>query len=227
MEEINLIIAAMDSEVDAILETVKDYEETTLYKYKAYKFNRNGEDYYLVTGEIGKVATAIKITALSLNYKIKRVFNLGTSGSVSKDVTIDTVIIATKVGYHDVDVQAFNYKLGQIPGGDPELYECDNEWVEKHLSKVTYPYLRGVVRSGDQFITKENYPSTNLPKFDDVLTCEMESGAVGQTCYTLKIPFVVIRSISDSVLVDDNKTTHDEHVASSMKASALVLLQMI
>jgi nucleoside phosphorylase len=55
----------------------------------------------------------------------------------------------------------------------------------------------------------------------------MESGAVGQTCFTLKIPFVVIRSISDVVFEDGNKTTHDDHVASSMRASAEVLLQMI
>lgn len=227
MEEINLIIAAMDSEVEAIIEAVKPIETTSLYEYESYKFKRNGEDYYLIRGGIGKVSTAIKITAIASRYKIKRIFNLGTSGSVNRDVDINEVIIATKVGYHDVDVREFNYELGQIPGGDPALYECDNEWIDSHLQNVTYPYLRGVVRSGDQFINKENYKTSNLPQFEDCLTCEMESGAVGQTCYTLKIPFVVIRSISDSVFENDNKSIHDNNVASSMKASAEVLLQMI
>ena len=129
MKEVNLIVAAMDVEVQALLENLPNYEEKLIDENKAYEFKINDENYILVKGKIGKVYTAIFLSRLALILKIKRVFNIGTSGGVNKDLKINDVIIATKVGYHDVDVTFFNYEVGQIPG-DPRYYECDNKFVD-------------------------------------------------------------------------------------------------
>ena len=56
---------------------------------------------------------------------------------------------------------------------------------------------------------------------------EMESGAVGQVCYLLKVPFIVIRSISDFVFENENFQTHNDNVESSTTNSALVFLSLI
>ena len=55
---------------------------------------------------------------------------------------------------------------------------------------------------------------------------EMESGAVGQVCYLLKVPFIVIRSISDFVFENENFQTHNDNVESSTTNSALVFLSL-
>ena len=61
----------------------------------------------------------------------------------------------------------------------------------------------------------------------DCLSCEMEAAAVGQVCYTLNIPFVVIRSISDLIFENIDQENNDNNFMSSSTNSALVLLEYL
>lgn len=225
MKEVNLIIAAMDEEVQALLDNLPNYEVKTIDDNTAYEFKIRDENFILVKGKIGKVYTSIFLSRLALILKIKRVFNIGTSGGVKKGLKINDVIIATKVGYHDVDVTFFNYEIGQIPG-DPRYYECDNEFVESKIIDPKYSIKRGIILSGDSFVTRENINSKNI-NVEECLACEMESASVGQTCSQLKIPFVVIRSISDLTFEQIDLDRNSDDVVSSSTNSALVLLELI
>lgn len=225
MKEVNLIIAAMDEEVQALLDNLPNYEVKTIDDNTAYEFKIRDENFVLVKGKIGKVYTSIFLSRLALILKIKRVFNIGTSGGVNKGLKINDVIVATKVGYHDVDVTFFNYEIGQIPG-DPRYYECDNEFVDSRIIDPKYSIKRGIILSGDSFVTRENINSKNI-NVEECLACEMESASVGQTCSQLKIPFVVIRSISDLTFEQIDVDNHNNDVVSSSTNSALVLLELI
>ena len=46
-------------------------------------------------------------------------------------------------------------------------------------------------------------------------------------CFLLKVPFIVIRSISDFVFENENFQTHNDNVESSTTNSALVFLSLI
>lgn len=225
MQKVNLIIAAMDEEVNALIENLGEYEVVELDNQKSYKFIFNNEIYYLIQGQVGKVNTAIVLSRLAMLLNIKRVFNIGTSGGIDKSLNINDVIIATKVGYHDVDVSNFGYKIGQIPG-DERYYNCDMDFVNKKLVRSKYSIRKGIILSGDSFITRENLNLTNLVN-EECLCCEMESAAVGQVCTKLKIPFVIIRSISDLTFKEFNFDLNDNNVHSSSTNSALVLLELI
>ena len=225
MQEVNLIIAAMDEEVIALVENLGEYEIVEIDNYKTYKFNVNDEIYYLIQGQIGKVNTAIVLSRLALLLNIKRVFNIGTSGGIDKSLNINDVIVATKVGYHDVDVTNFGYKVGQIPG-EERYYHCDIEFIDKKLSSSKYSIRKGIILSGDSFITRENINSTNLIN-EECLCCEMESATVGQVCTKLNIPFVIIRSISDLTFKQFDFDSNDTNVHSSSTNSALVLLELL
>lgn len=226
METLNLVLVAMDSELEALLHTIKNYKITNINNEKGYEFIFDNEKYLIIEGKIGKVHTAFFLGQLSKCVNIKRVFNLGTSGGINKDLSLDEVIIATKVGYYDVDVTSFGYAYGQVPGC-PRYYDCDNEYIKTHLKNVLTPHRRGIIISGDQFVNKKNFASIK-PFIEEEIQCiEMESGAVGQACYLLKIPFIVIRSISDFVFENDNFKTHNEKVESSTTNSALAFLSLI
>ena len=214
MKEVNLIIAAMDEEVQALLDNLPNYEVKTIDDNTAYEFKIRDENFILVKGKIGKVYTSIFLSRLALILKIKRVFNIGTSGGVNKSLKIN-----------DVDVTFFNYEIGQIPG-DPRYYECDNEFVESKIIDPKYSIKRGIILSGDSFVTRENINSKNI-NVEECLACEMESASVGQTCSQLKIPFVVIRSISDLTFEQIDLDRNSDDVVSSSTNSALVLLELI
>ena len=225
MNKVNLIVAAMDVEVQALLDNLEKYDEISLDGNTAYSFEIKDEKYILIKGKIGKVNTSFFLGRIAQLIDIKRVFNIGTSGGVNRALKINDVIIATKVGYHDVDVTFFNYEIGQVPG-DPRYYECDMDFVNSKIIDEKYSIKKGIIVSGDTFITKNNISSSNI-NTEEVLACEMESASVGKVCSLLNIPFVVIRSISDLTFNSVDLCFHDEDVKSSSTNSALILLELI
>ena len=75
----------------------------------------------------------------------------------------------------------------------------------------------GNIASGDIFCTDNNMSNKIYKKFN-ALCGEMEGAAIAQVCYLCKIPFLVIRSISDSPNKNDNnKLTYDEFLEISSK----------
>ena len=226
MKEYNLIVAAMDEEMEALLNLLNHPSKITIKNEELYEFEINGESYLLGRGKIGKVHTAVYLTKLFEELKIKRVFNIGTSGGIDPKLNISDVVIATRVCYHDVDVTGFNYELGQMCGC-PTYFECDREYIDSKMIDSKYSVKRGTIVSGDQFITKKNLSSTNIHMFEDVLACDMEASAVGQVCHIYNIPFVVVRSISDIVTREDNSKIFDDNLNESSTNSALVLLELI
>ena len=54
----------------------------------------------------------------------------------------------------------------------------------------------GTIASGDQFIASPEKKKQIKENFG-AISCEMEGAAVGQVCYVNRVPFAVIRAISD------------------------------
>lgn len=224
--EYSLILAAMDVEYDALKNQIKEYKEVSVDEDKLIEFELNNEKYLLGLGKIGKVSTAFFMGKILSRFKIKRVFNIGTSGAVNNNLKITDVIIADRVGYYDVDVTAFNYEYGQVPGM-PTYFETDMSFVQSKIIDSKYHVVTGLILSGDSFVTKTVYKDSMLSKRTDVLACEMESGAVAQCCHMAKIPFVIVRSISDIVTKENNQIAIDENAEASSTNSALVLLELL
>ncbi len=55
----------------------------------------------------------------------------------------------------------------------------------------------GVIASGDQFISSSERKDAIVKTFG-AIACEMEGAAIGQVCYVNRVPFCVLRAISDS-----------------------------
>lgn len=215
--KVSLIIIAMDEEFSHLLKSLNnDYTEEKFNDETIYSFYRNNKKYIALRGRVGKVSTSFYLGQLSSKFEIERIFNLGTSGGYSNDVNIGDVIIAREVLYHDVDATGFGYKIGQVPGF-PLRYICDNSFLDnKVIVSYGYKVHRGLIASGDSFITKNNLNKFAIEEYNP-LCVEMEAGAVGQCSYLMNIPFIIIRSISDKVKnnnnVDDSEINLD--IASS------------
>ena len=228
MEKVyNLIIVAMKEEEKAILNSlnVKIFKDDDHYSFKL-----NDEEFLLFRGQIGKAMTSFMLGKIFSKYSIKRVFNLGTSGGYSKDIKALDIVIATKVGYFDVDVTAFNYSLGQVPEF-PRFFETDMDYIEKKKDKLdkidSFDIKYGLILSSDSFITKKNYLDYPLLKQDDPLCVEMEAASVGHCCYRENIPFIIIRSISDSLYDEDNQKDNTTNINACCKNCVEALKTLI
>lgn len=219
-----LVVTAMKEEMDALLSHFEKFED----KGNGIFFVQS-DDFILYTmiGGIGKVSMAYKLGSFLSLHPVDILINVGVAGSISKKLPPFKTLIADKVGYHDVDVTAFGYHIGQMCQM-PLYFESDRELVEEAMDIGKENAIKGLILSGDSFITKENLKQSVFQDFDDPLAMDMESAAVAQVAYQAKIPFLIIRSISDDTTGEDsNKEEYDRNLKLASERAAEIVAKMI
>ena len=198
------IIGAMDVEVDAIKAMIKNKTVTS----------KAGTDFVCGFIEnvmvcvaqcgIGKVNAALCTQAMIDNFDVDKVINVGCACSLSKDVCIKNVVIATDVCEYDMDITPLGDPRGFINGLNVVKMKTDDELSER-LSRTAINYgekiHRGTIASGDKFIADRELKDFIADEFGAICG-EMEGGAIGHVCLANSIPFAVLRTISDGG--DDN-----------------------
>lgn len=204
------IIFAMEEELCAFKEQVKVVNEKKIYDLTFYQTLVNDIDVILVLSGVGKVnaarTTQVLIDFMNVNY----VFNVGVAGSVSKSLDICDIVIGSSVVQHDFNLKAFNRNRGEIP--DIGTFIDSDEYLISISLKSLNGAKKGVIASGDIFcndlIMKEK-----INKEFNALCVEMEGASIAQVCYLSKVPFVIIRSISDSL--NGNEMEYDKFLNES------------
>ncbi|MFS0861655.1 5'-methylthioadenosine/S-adenosylhomocysteine nucleosidase [Fredinandcohnia sp. 179-A 10B2 NHS] len=194
------IIGAMDEEVAILREKIENKQETTIAGSVFYTGSLNGQEVVLLKSGIGKVNAAISTTILLLQFKPDYVINTGSAGGHLESLNVGDIVISSDVRHHDVDVTAFNYEYGQVPGL-PAAFKADRKLVElaeKSAEGISdKQVVTGLIATGDSFMNDPVRVSFVSEKFGDLYAVEMEAAAVAQVCHQFGVPFVVIRALSD------------------------------
>ncbi len=195
------IIGAMDEEVAKIKEHMTEVMVQEKASMEFFKGKLAGKDIVVVRSGIGKVNAAICAQILVDQYQVDVLINTGIAGSLKTEINIGDIVISTDVLHHDMDAVAFGYALGQVPRMEVLSFAADQGLVElaRECSQMVNPEIQtflGRVVSGDQFVSRREKKEWLVENFDGYCT-EMEGVSIGQAAYLNKIPFVVIRAISD------------------------------
>lgn len=221
------VIFAMEEELKELLKIVTLENEYKIFDISFYECKLNDKEIVLAESGVGKVNAARCTQILIDNMKVDYVFNIGVAGSVSKSVNICDIVIGEKLVQHDFDITAFNHEKGYIPNIGGIFIESDSYLLKIAEETKTDTVLhKGVIASGDIFCTEEAMSKKIATKFG-ALCVEMEGASIAQVCYLSHIPFLVIRSISDSPNGSDNKLTYDEFLEISSKKVAKYLKNII
>jgi len=222
------VIGAMNEEIEILKSTLNSTEECDISSFDYYVGEYAGHRVIVAKSDIGKVNAAI-ITSLLINeFHPDVIINTGSAGGLSAKVKVGDVIIGETFSYHDVDVRAFNYEYGQVPGlpkafsSNPRLIDTAKEAAR--VSKLTTHI--GLICSGDSFISDNKRINEIREYFPEILAVEMESTAVAQTCHRLNTPYIIIRSISDNAN-DDAHVDFYEFLKTASKHSAEFVLNII
>ena len=202
------IIGAMDQEVEGLIAAMQDKMVHRKAGMEFYRGTLFGKDAVVVKGGVGKVSAALCTQILIDCFYVTIVINTGAAGSLSPNVKIGDMVIATELVQHDMDSVDFGFPLGQIPFLDTFAFEADKKMVSLagETAFECFPDLRvhkGRVCTGDEFVAKKERKEWIVSTFGGLCT-EMEGGAVAQTAYLNGIPFIVLRAISDEA--DDSAT---------------------
>lgn len=171
---------------------------------------------------IGKVNAAVGTMRLIQEHHPDAILSTGLAGGIDPLMQVMDVLAATQCVYHDVDCGGISntgdvVTLGQVQGL-PARYDADTHLIDTALevSKNFDGHLvTGLICTGDQFITDLERQNVIKRNFVDGLACDMESAAIAQTCYLLKIPFLSLRVISDTPgRTDDHQMQWADFLAS-------------
>ena len=202
------IIGAMDEEVAKLKETMQDVTVETKASMEFYKGTMNGKEVVVVRSGIGKVNAGICTQILCDLYHVDAVINTGIAGSLNAKIDIGDIVLSTDALQHDMDATGFGYPKGQIPRMDTLSFAADERLIKLagQACKNAVPEIGvhvGRVVSGDQFISDKAVKERISSNFDGFCT-EMEGAAIAQVSYLNKVPFVILRTISDKA--DDSAT---------------------
>ena len=221
------IIFAMEEELNAFLELVSLTEKKEIYDLTFYECTLKDKELVLVESGIGKVNAARSCQVLIDHMEVEAVFNIGVAGGVDPSVAIMDIVIGEKLVQHDFDLTAFGRPKGYITNIGDVYIPSDSHLIELVENvKTDIPIHKGVIASGDIFCSEAWMGEKIASKFQ-ALCVEMEGASIAQVCYLCKIPFLVIRSISDSPSAGDNKITYEDFLEMSSKRVASYLKQIL
>lgn len=195
------IIGAMEEEV-ALLKERMDLEVVVKKaSMEFYQGKLEGREVVIVRSGIGKVNAGICTQILVDVFNVSRVINTGIAGSLKAEIDIGDVVLSSDAMQHDVDARAFGYQRGEIPRMETVSFPGDEELIAlaKAACEEANPDIRvhvGRVVSGDQFIA-DRAVKDEIASWTDGYCTEMEGAAIAQAAYQNRVPFVIVRAISD------------------------------
>jgi len=195
------IIGAMDEEVDALKQEVKNARITNIAGMEFCEGTLDGAEVVVVKCGIGKVNAGACAQLLINEFGADRVINTGVAGSLDASIDIGDFVVSTDAVQHDFDLTPIGYAKGELDGLGSASIPADDAMRQSAVDaiKQSAPEVHafeGRVCSGDQFISSDEQKSRIVSEFGG-LCCEMEGGAIAQICYQNGVPFVIIRAISD------------------------------
>ena len=223
------ILCAMDQELALLKERIQLDGTHQHGNFEYIEGVLNGVSVVIVKCGIGKVASSVCTTLLIDHFNPDYVINSGSAGGFDTELNVGDVVVGTAVLHHDVDLTNFGYQLGQVAGG-PENYPCDGRLVDaatRAAQKVTERQTKqGLICTGDAFIGTDEAAAKIKANFPEIAACEMEGAAIGQTCYLLDTPFLVIRSLSD-IAGKESTVSFAEYIEEAGKNSAELVIAAI
>ncbi|SFD63457.1 5'-methylthioadenosine/S-adenosylhomocysteine nucleosidase [Fictibacillus sp. KU28468] len=223
------IIGAMEEEVIILRDKLSHRQDKTLAGCEFYTGKIDGLDIILLKSGIGKVNAAIGTTLMIEMFQPDCIINTGSAGGFHKDLNVGDVVISTEVRHHDVDATIFGYEYGQVPQM-PAYYVPDADLVSiavKSAEKVSgIQVAKGLIASGDSFMSDHERVEFIRTKLAGLYAAEMEAAAIAQVAYQFKVPFVIIRSLSD-IAGKDARVSYDQFLDTASKHSAELILLMI
>ena len=184
-----------------------------------YHLKISNKEVILAFSGIGKVNASYTTSLIIHNYQPDIIISTGVSGGLGQSDLMQFVV-ASATCQHDFDTSALGDELGMIGTINVKYFPTDKVISQLFIKDANAKY--GVVACGDQFICNKEKAKQISTDFN-AIACDMESGAIGQVCYMAKVPYVVVRCISDSA--DDNATMDFNTLV--IKASKLLSSKVI
>ncbi len=225
------IIAAENEEMLAIKNIMENISEEKVYNLTFYIGNIHNRECVLVECGVGKVNAARTTQSLIDKFKVDYVINVGSAGSITPELNVQDIVIGKELIQYDFDItQIGDYEKGEICDvgkyfySDEKLIKLCEQTIEE-MKDRDFNIKIGRIGSADIFFADPERAIEVRTEFG--MEClEMEGAAIGQVCFLDKVPFLVIRGISDTPN-GNNKIDFHTYLKLASKRAAEILENLI
>lgn len=219
------IMGAMPEEVEGVVSLMSNPKKKVIGPRVYFEGNIEGVSVVVAISGWGKVASAVTTSVLIHEFQITELIFTGVAGAIHSNLRIGDIVIGKRLIQHDMDARPL-LKRFEIPTLHKTYMESSSKQVEMAIKAVENlimndafyhsflalermnlqkPHLFvGDIAGGDTFFSDSNQKMNLLSMLPSVLCVEMEGASVAQVCYEYNIPFIIIRTISDSA--DENSS---------------------
>lgn len=192
------IIGPSEDEIMPFLDelSTEKLEEHAMLKFYIGKYeNRDIVELYC---GVCKVNAAIAAQILIDKFQVTHIIVTGVAGAIDKNLNIGDTVISTEVAYHDVAEEILTEYHPWMKSiyfkSDKKLLSLCRTIVNENT--FSQNILFGKMVTGEEFI--DNRGRSEIISKINPLCVDMETASIAHVCYANEIPFIAIRSITDT-----------------------------
>lgn len=190
------ILCAGDREVAPFIPMIEDVRVSEKAMLKVYEGTVDGAQVAVLFSGVCKVNAAIAAQILIDEYHCDAIINAGTAGGMDLSVGLLDVVVSETAVYHDVAVDV----LAEFrPLEDLRLFKADEGLLtlaRKAAADFGHSVHFGRMATGEKFIEDDGRDEINAALAP--LSVDMETAAVAHVCCVNQIPFIAVRSVTDT-----------------------------
>lgn len=195
------LIVAMQKEFELFAALLQQPRTKKLRHLEFVEGSLNGRQIVLMQAGIGKVNAAAATVEMINAFAPDNIINSGVAGGLDTKLSVMDVVAGEMTAYHDVWCGEGN-EYGQVQGLPPR-FAGDEQLLRKTADVSSDVAIhRGLIVSGDRFISGKDELDAIKSKFPEALAVDMESAAIAQICHLYQTPFLALRIISDTPGID-------------------------
>ena len=192
------IICADYNEVNPVIEAMEVTKITEKAMLKFYEGKLCGKDVVALYCGVCRVNAAIGTQLLIDMFNVDIVINEGVAGGIDPEVKVFDTVVSTEVTYRDIEEGVLT---DYHPWMKSEWFKSDDRLVEIMREVASSVKTKGTIRFG-KTLTSEHFVDDEgrdeiISRFDP-LSVDMETAGMAHVCYVNEVPFISIRSITDT-----------------------------
>lgn len=196
MKKIGMIVAM---ETAAIFKRYPDIKEIESPEgFEVFYHSDGNIELYIMHSGMGSIYAAAGTQHLIDKYNVDVIVDFGVVGGLTEAMKVQRIAVVEKVVHYRYDASEFmDLKIGQMPDHDLYIY-TDKKLVEEVIKRE--PSIAKVtIASGDKFVSKPEDKKYIHDTFNaDV--CDMEAIGIVLTCEANRVPCILIKAVSDSIV---------------------------
>ena len=217
MNNVILVVVAMEVEAKVLLDKIGDYRVTQKYGFTFYEGNIVDNKIVILLSGVGITNASSGLMVGIMEYNPSYVINYGIGGAMSKDIHTKDIIVGTSVSNIN------SYRTGELKEGEGSnpnswelltflsgevdryiVYNSSSELLDlsKDIKYNNGNIIYGKIGSGDVWnreVDRILYLNSNY----DIVVEDMESVGIYILCNKYNIPVISIKIISDNSLIGE------------------------